>query len=277
MNNRYSNKTFCIGYWALSSNVKRDLEHYTALLPETFAMLAEKNVVFFYDNDVILEEVMKIAVEYGVNLHADRIALEDLPGRSSAMQVLHATELYGEEHYNPPAIHRKEKALEHYWRDYKKCGQDTYLNMLSIWLSKVPLVSMIAEKNPFESRYFAWADASISRFNGKRDYYRIDKVIDCNDRISFYRGKLVKNGKKLALNASYMSGSKRAWRKLEILFREQSALVENEIYPNDEETVLDHCHTADPALFRMINPKRHIIIVRTLTKLGLGAYRWGCY
>ncbi len=272
-----NSKTFCIGYWALSHNIKHDLAHYSNLLPVTLSMLGGKNVVFFYDEPLLLERVMEIAFEYGVKVRPYRIALNDLPNRESSIKVLGATEAYGIQHPEPPDIHKKEKALEHYWRDYKKSGHDAYLNMLSIWLSKVPLVSRIVEENPFDSTHFAWVDASLARFNGHRDFYDVCRVVDCRDRISFYRGKLIKNGKKLMLNASYMSGSKCAWRRLESLFQEQLTLAEDDIYPNDEETVLDCCYQVEPELFRMINPKRNIMIVRFLTKLGLGAYGWSCY
>lgn len=274
---REETKTFCIGYWALTDNVKHDLAHYTKLLPVTLSMLSGKNVVFFYDDPALLEHVMEIASKYGVVVQPYRIALNDLPNRECAINLLSAIEEYGRRNPEPPPIHKKEKALEHYWRDYEKSGQDVYYNMLSIWLSKVPLVARIIEENPFDSTHFAWVDASLARFNGHRDFYDISRVVDCRDKISFYRGKLIKNGKKLVLNASYLSGSKRAWRELNSLFRRQLILVEDEIYPNDEETVLDHCHTVEPALFRMINPKRNIMIVRMLTKLGLGAYGWSCY
>lgn len=270
-------KTFCIGYWALSDNIKRDLSHYAKLFPATLGMLAGKKVVFFYDEPALLQQVAAIASDHDVQIHPYRIALDELPNRGSSIKVLSATEEYGRRHSDPPPIHKKEKALEHYWKDYEQSGRDTYLDMLSIWLSKVPLVSRVVEENPFDSTHFAWVDASLARFNGHRDFYDVSRVHDCCDKISFYRGKLIKNGKKLVLNASYISGSRCAWKKLDPLFSDQLSLLESEIYPNDEETILDHCHANDPTLFRMINPKRHIMIVRVLTKLGLGAYGWSCY
>jgi hypothetical protein len=270
-------KTFCLGYWAVSDNAKRSLAHYTELLPATLGMLAGRSVVFFYDDEQLLERISGVASRYGITLHPQRVSLEELPEREAALNVLKATEAYGKQYSEPPALHKKEKALRHYWRDYGESGRDAYLNILCIWLSKIALVRGVVEENPFSSERFAWVDASVARFSKKRDFYDVGRVADCRDRISFYRGKMVKNGEKLALNASYMSGSAEAWGRLDTLFQEKLLQIQDEVYPNDEETVLDLCYREEQMLFRMINPRRHRIIVRLLARLGLGAYRWRCY
>ena len=199
------NKTFCIGYWALSDNVKRDLAHYTKLLPLTMSLLADRQVLFFYHDHSVLERASNLAREHCIVLHPCRIALEALPNRESALNVLHATEAFGQEHSEPPAVRTKEKGVEHYWRDYRQSGREVYHSMLSIWLSKIPLITRAIEENPFQSEYFAWVDASLARFNSKRDFFEVGRVVDCDNRISFFRGKLTKNGSRLMLNASYLS------------------------------------------------------------------------
>lgn len=272
-----TDKTFCIGYWDLAGNAKHDASHYSELLPLTIKMLSGYKVVFFYDKSSILEWAMKIALENSVEFHPYKIPVDALPERDSAIKVLFATERFGELNPEVPVIRNKEKAIEHYWRDYKQGGRDVYLNMLAIWLSKISLVGLIVEENPFYSKRFAWVDASISRFNKTRDFFDFPKVIDCNNKISFYRGKLLKYGDKLALNASYLSGDRSSWVRLRKEFEWHMGIATNEVYPNDEETILDSIYRDKPDMFRMINPKRHPQVVRIMSALGLGAYRWGCY
>lgn len=271
-------KTFCIGYWQIINNKKRSTRHYSEHLPETLKMLSGCNVVYFYNKENNRKQAEDIAYKYNINFIPKKILINELPAYEAAEKFLKRTEEFGS---NPFLVagrdRKKEKAREHYFIDYSRGGPEAYKSMLSVWLSKVPLMAMIMDENPFSSRSFAWVDASISRFNKKRDYYDIHRLNDADGKISFYRGKRGKNLKKLILNASYLSGDQEAWSSLLEIYKEEMDYQQYEVYPNDEETVLDACALRSPSLFRMINPKRNIILIRALSRMGLGMYwnGWG--
>jgi len=275
---RDSEKTFCIGYWRIDNNKKRSIGHYSEHLPETLKMLSGRNVIYFYNDERNRKQTEDIAKKYNINIISRKIAIDALPASTAAEEFLKRTEEFGGNQFlSAGRESKKEKAREHYFIDYSRGGAEAYRSMLSVWLSKVLLVSKIVDENPFGSRNFAWVDASISRFNKKRDYYNINRLNDAGGRISFYRGKRGKNLKKLILNASYLSGDREAWSKLLEIYKKEMAYQQYELYPNDEETVLDICCLRSPSLFRMINPKKNIMLIRLLSKMSLGMYwkGWG--
>ena len=52
--------TYICGYWRIEQNVKHNLDHYLKFLPKTFEILKNKKIIFFYDNDTVLNYVKSI-------------------------------------------------------------------------------------------------------------------------------------------------------------------------------------------------------------------------
>jgi len=58
--NIYKMTTFICGYWKIKNNVKHSYDnHYKKLIPKTFTILKNCNIVFFYDDDNVLSDIKK--------------------------------------------------------------------------------------------------------------------------------------------------------------------------------------------------------------------------
>jgi hypothetical protein len=237
-----------MGYWQIPENAKRPLAHYATLLPATLGMLAGQHLVFMSDSVVVQRWVESLAHASGVRLTIVSKSIDALPAAEFVPRFVSQTERYGAR--TPlPAQFDQEKGLWHYWRDFRASGAEVYRKLLAIWLSKVLLMDELARSDPFGSEYFAWVDATVARFNGRRTNYGFVEAAGHAGTIAHYRSAMRKHGRTLSLNASFLRGDRRAWERSTALYRERLQLAVQEPYPNDEETLLDEIVRTHPDLF----------------------------
>ncbi len=245
-------KTYCMGFWDIPGNRKRSLDHYTGLLDQTLAMVAGRQLVFVHDSPGLIVPLRERSAELGIDLHEQRLPLAELPARVSARAFLERTRAFADAGRDRQRPFGREKAPRK-CRFLRASGGDVYGDILSVWLSKVPVMAAVARANPFGSTNFAWIDTSVARFNGRRDRWRFNEVEDCPGRIRHYASASRKHGRRLAVQASYLSGDQTAWRALDHLYGEALTTAESEAYPNDDETLLDACQRAEPHRFHQID------------------------
>lgn len=245
-------RTHVMAYWPIPGNAKRSLDHYTEHLAQSLEMLARQNLHFISGNNKILSSVEALCRTHGINLHVEKLLLDDLRKRPLMDQLLQRSRNFGAKLLAPPSEFRREKGLIHYWRDLRQSGEDTFKRVFCIWHSKIDLLHKAAQDNPFGSTEFAWVDASIARFNHQRAGWDFRQV-DCTPgAIRHYPNIMRKNGRELALNASFLLGDRAAIDALHGAYEMAFAVCLGEDYPNDEETVLDLVVAQRPRLFRAI-------------------------
>lgn len=245
-------RTYVMAYWPIAGNAKRSLDHYTKHLALSLEMLAGQNLYFISGNNNVLSSVEALCRTHGIALHVEKLLLDDLRKRPQMDVLLHRAQAFGARLRAPPSDFRRDKGLIHYWRDLRQSGEDTFRRMFCIWHSKIDLLHKAAQDNPFGSTEFAWVDASISRFNHQRAGWDFRKV-DCTPGvIRHYPNVMRKNGRELALNASFLLGDRAAVGTLREAYETAFTVCLGEDYPNDEETVLDLLVAQRPGLFSAI-------------------------
>jgi hypothetical protein len=244
--------TYCLGYWQIPGNAKRALAHYATLLPSTLSMLAGKSLVFLSDDVVVQRWVEALGRDRGVTVRSVRRELMTLPAVGFADQIVRQTQRYGAGS-TAPLQFSQEKGLLHYWRDFTASGAEAYRQILAIWLSKVLLTQEVIDSDPFGSEHFAWVDATASRFNGERPNWNFAEVEGRSGSLAHYSSRMRKQGRALSLNASFLKGDRHAWERVHTLYLEELGRAVDEVYPNDEETVLHDVVQAHPDLFRALD------------------------
>jgi hypothetical protein len=245
-------RTYVMAYWPVAGNAKRSLDHYTEHLALSLEMLAGQNLYFISGNNKVLSSVENLCRIHGIRLHTEKLLLDDLRKRPQMDQLLLRARSFGAKLPAPPADFQRDKGLIHYWRDLRQSGEETFRRVFCIWHSKIDLLQKAARDNPFGSLEFAWVDASISRFNRQRAGWDFRQV-DCTPGvIRHYPNVMRKNGRELALNASFLLADRAGIDALHAAYEDAFAASLAENYPNDEETVLDMVVTRHPALFRAI-------------------------
>jgi hypothetical protein len=68
------NTTIVLGYWFVEPNQKRNLNEYLEQLDVTLSRLRDYNIVFYYQDDFILDRIRNIP-----NLVPKYVKIEDLP------------------------------------------------------------------------------------------------------------------------------------------------------------------------------------------------------
>lgn len=236
------NTVFCSGFWDVTNNSKRSMDHYKEFLPGTIKMLSGGRLVFFHDGGWIKDAVGDLAHKYDVSVEFVLREIPDLPMRQQADKFVRLgslTDLSEIEKHAKKRI-RKEKGLKHYHRELKESGEDAYRDLLSVWFSKAFLVNEVSAMwECDEAHNFAWVDASISRFSQQRKNW---KFTECSfsraDRLYHYPSKLRYWGKPLPINASFMLGRKKVWDDVCSYFLAELDRLSETPYPHDEETVL---------------------------------------
>ncbi|MCA3554400.1 hypothetical protein [Aestuariivirga sp.] len=245
-------RTYVMAYWPIPGNAKRPLDHYTEHLALSLQMLAGQNLYFISGNNKVLSSVESLSQTHGIRLHLQKVLLDDLPKRPQMEALLQRARNFGAKFAAPPADFQRDKGLIHYWRDLRQSGEDTFKRVFCIWHSKIGLLHNAAVENPFGSLHFAWADASISRFNRQRAGWDFREIEAIPGVIRHYPNVMRKNGRELALNASFLLGDRAAIDALHAAYGKAFAASLGEDYPNDEETVLDSVVARQPQLFRAI-------------------------
>lgn len=247
-------RTYVMAYWPIPSNAKRTLDHYAMHLTLSLEMLAGQNLYFFSNSDDVMTAVQRLCSQHDIRLHVERMSIADLRKWPDMDQLLACTRNFAVNLREPPVDFRRDKGLIHYWRDLRQAGDETFKKIFCIWHSKIDLLQTAARDNPFSSNEFAWVDASISRFNGRRPGWDFRQLsVSQPDVVQHYANDMCKNGRQLALNASFLLGDAASIARLHAAYEEAFALCLGEDYPNDEETVLDTIVTKMPELFSVIS------------------------
>lgn len=243
------------GYWVLPENRKWDVQHYLQTLEGTAQMMRGGALVFFFEDPWVAEVVSRLGSKYAIEVRLERMTLEELPGQGFAKQFVKCCsdmKLESLPRLSGARCGGEEKALVHYWRDFKGSGPQLYEILLSIWLSKVHLVSQVTAQEPARYDVYAWADASVSQFERKRSNWNFAEALIQKEKINHYGSLMTYFGRRLPLNASFLCGSKGAWAELERCYLAQLRKAAGVPYAHDEETVLGLCVTVDEGLFNRI-------------------------
>lgn len=247
-------RTYVMAYWPIASNAKRSLDHYTKHMALSLEMLAGENLYFISGNNSILASVEELCRKNNINLHVDKLLLDDLARQSSMEGLLDCAKRFGARLRAPPADFQNDKGLIHYWRDLRQAGEDAFRKIFCIWHSKIDLLHKAATLNPFSSDQFAWVDASVSRFNHRRPGWDFREIAEVTPGvIHHFPNDMRKNGRRLSLNASFLIGDRQAIDRLHSEYEEAFARCLEEDYPNDEETVIDAIVSREPQLFSVIS------------------------
>ncbi len=243
-----------MAYWPIPSNAKRSLDHYSKHLPLSLEMLAGQNLYFFSGSGDVLTAVQGLCIQNNIRLHAERSAIADLRKWPEMDQLLARARNFGSKLTEPPADFRRDKGLIHYWRDLRQAGDDAFRKIFCIWHSKIDLLHAASRANPFSSSEFAWVDASISRFSGRRPGWDFRQLSAPRAGVvHHYPNVMCKGGRQLALNASFLLGDTAVIDRLYAAYEDAFALCLREDYPNDEETVLHTIVSRMPELFSVIS------------------------
>ena len=231
--------TYVLGFWKVNNNTKRSMNHYYKFMPKTFQKLKNKNIVFFYGDDDILEYVNSICkTPYFI---AIKIPVDELPTYELSADYLESCKNQNNSYLESM---NDRKGLKHYAREYKKSGEDAYRKIISIWTSKILLIKRVIDSNPFNSINFAWADVSIARINLPitKTNYNMNKI-NMNKGGCRYMGEIINNG------AGFMISGKNTWLKLIPLYKTKLEELRHSNYAHDEETILYLIYKENKELF----------------------------
>lgn len=244
-----SDITYCVGLWLVPGNRKRSREHYLTHLPKTLNLLKNKKVIFLYDDESILEFVRaRIDTQY---FFARKLPVSDMKAHQYIDKLIECAKKFKIIGFGRL---KAEKGLIHYRRDLMGSGEEAYKFILTVWLSKVFIIQDVAIKeNPFNTTAFAWVDASISRMGSNRKSVNFIEI-SATDKIQMRGSGMRYKGKRINFNASFILAKIENWRVLNKLYAEELALSIDEIYPNDEETLLHKISMKHGQIFRTIGP-----------------------
>lgn len=225
-----NNTTYIIGYWKINGNYKHDLEHYIRYLPKTLNILINCNIVFFYQDDDILEFVKKY-VKTDKIIYIKR-TIEELETFTCSDHFVNLCLLqnYDDSEYYNKTI---DKGYKHLTRDCIKSGEIVFKKLFTIWTSKIYLIKEIIDANYFNTEYFAWMDASISRINKHKHFYTLLKY---SPKYLFHFGSNCYYKKeKLNIACGYMNAHKDVWNEILPIYNKIIEDSKTEEYGFDEE------------------------------------------
>ena len=225
--------TFICGYWKIEKNVKHCYNnHYKKLIPETFSILKNCNIVFFYDDDNVLSDVKKHIQTN--NIIYKKISIDKLKTYNLSSNYLETCKVQDNDRLIKINT-INEKGLVHYQREYKISGEDSFRKVFTVWTSKLFLVNETIHENPFNTNYFAWIDISIPRHKRDNKLYTQDYL----PNKLFHFGNMMKYyGETITINASFLIAHKNFWKDFIPLYEKKLQMTKNSKYAHDEETIL---------------------------------------
>jgi len=269
------NTTFILGFWYHEKNIKRNLDHYFQHIPDTFALLKGCKIVFYYEQDFVLDFVIKHVQTQ--DFKAIKIAVKDLPTYNLSADYLNSCiNQDNEKILNHEDVKRYvdierlkhdvkykqrscgEKGITHYNRDYTLSGIDSYRHIITVWTSKVHLMNY----NTYNTEYVAWVDVSFSRFNSITQ--KIKNLPDTESFLSYkYDANILTKqgptvvqryyGEPLSIIACFMRCSKKLLsEKILPLYVQQLHRYKDSNYAHDEETILHLMSKEYPEFFNSI-------------------------
>lgn len=265
--------TYCTGYWLVGGNAKRAPAYYERYIPRTLRMIAGCRLILFYGDDDVLALFARHARAHRVELHGIKIRIEALPAYPHADRLLAGcVAMKGGPYLKDARMGKKEKGVKHYQRDYLGSGAENYKEIISIWMSKIPLMAERAvSANPFNTDCFAWIDASIARFKFSRSNWNFMRLSFGEDALYHYDNDTRCMGQRIAINASFLFAHQDVWRRVGALFQDEVSVALDQPYAHDEETVLNRVVQAHPHLFQLVG-RNHRGYRKALFKFW---NRWG--
>lgn len=254
-------KLYVTGLWIIEDWNKKTPELYLQTLKKTLKMLQGEKLLFLSNQKNIFDLVREFSESQDISLETVSMPVQNLPAvlvsdnYVKACQRMQLAISPKSSWNNYRTI--QEKGIKHYFRDYNGKSVDSYKKVLSIWLSKVPLLADIASRKEYsEFKHFAWCDASVARFNPKRIKSNFIKQEDKSGKISHYYSGMKYYSQIIPVSASYMSGDRSAWESFNLVYTKYLKILQDSSYAHDEETVISHCHEECAELFHLINPEQ---------------------
>lgn len=235
--------TYVLGFWKVPGNKKHGMPHYFKHMPTTFDMLTNKKIVFFYEDDTILNYVKSIVkTPHFIPIH---IQITDLPTYALSADLLASCK---RQKNRLIPHHKYEKGLAHYNREYLLSGEENYRKIISIWTSKIFLIQKVMDENPYTSDTFAWVDVSASRFATNYIIKGLDdtKMNTSQNELMLYMGEKMYN------SATCMIAKKCIWEALIPLYVKKLHDIKDSNYAHDEETILFLINKEHPDLFTVL-------------------------
>ena len=249
--------TFCTGFWHIPQNKKRSLQHYLDQLPATIEMIENGKLLVFHNDLEFLSLCNSCAERHNVRVVGKQIPLSQLPYFRVGDALLASCKAINRGGVSGQSV--REKGIIHYNRDYLESGEESYKHLMSIWMSKVPLISRHAiAMNPFGTPKYAWIDCSISRFNNWRENWNFLALPYNNEKIYHYKNNMKYYAERLKLNASFLCGSIKTWKRLDQLFEQYLFSHLSDAYAHDEETILNFVINDHSDLFANCSKMRSV-------------------
>jgi hypothetical protein len=211
-------------------------------MPETFNMLKNKKIVFFYEDDKILEYVNTI--KKTDKFIAIKAKISDLPTYDIIKYYVQTCKNQNTEYLK--SIGDK-KGVTHYERDFLISGKVSYRKLITIWTSKSFLVNEVISVDPYKTDCFAWVDVSISRLNINYVDSKFDK-----SKINTPGSKSIYMGKRLFGCGGFMISSKETWLKFIPIYARKMQELKDSNYCYDDETIMFNMYQDDPSLFKKL-------------------------
>lgn len=264
-------RLYVSGLWIIRGNAKRDKKHYDNLLDPTFEIVRGQNVLFFSDDQQILEQAKRIAERYNIHFYSEYLEIENLPNAELSRQIADNACRFRAAPFEilvADGTISKEMGLYaslHYTGDKQR--DERFSKMTQIYLSKPGLLNRAAQK--YDHKEFIWFDASVSRFRQSRAKADFTKWKLESDRIHHYGSIMKFYGRSQPLNGSVLAGDRNAVERLNTLFQEQCLFYAQSgcTYPTDDEYIHMLCYKISPELYKDVNFKRRNIAQKIIGKL----------
>mgnify|MGYP001340252561 CR=1 FL=1 len=243
--------TFVSGYWMVERPIKYEFNHYHNLIPKTFAMLENKNIVFFYEDKGLLHYINNyIKTNKFVSYFLSSI---DLPANEITKSYVDTCKQQDDTSLKKSkwsaggfekGLGKKSMMLKH---------ELSYATQISIMFSKSFLVQKVIEANPFNTNYFAWIDLSIARFKDKRKNWDFTKFNFTDEHMYHYSSFMRNYGKLQKLNGSFLLGHKSKWEDFIPIYEDELIKLKSSKYCHSDESVITSVINKHPKLFNAID------------------------
>ena len=162
------NTTYVCGYWHINNFKKKSISDYKKLLRKTFTLLTNCRIIFICD-DINVKNYVASIVKTNHIIYVKK-TISKLETYNIANDYLLSCKKQDNKRLQELNTNN-EKGLIHYQREYKNGGERVFREAFTIWTSKILLVNEMMAHNHFNSDYFAWIDAGVSRFNRTPSLY----------------------------------------------------------------------------------------------------------
>lgn len=238
---------FVSGYWPVAGNQKRSHNVYWDNLKDTLKMIKGGRLIFYTSAMDRADEVTAICNALNIDVQIIESSILSLPAADIAEKFTEQALKMNIDDLALLTLPSKEKGVAHSKRDLKP-DSFVYQQMLTIWLSKVFLVSQHSESSEFT----AWIDSSFSRFNFYRERWDIRKLQVLRNKFMHYGSYMTFLGEKLPLNASFLLGDKRTWGNILTEYIASLNKFNALPYAVDEEVIFAEVYARNSSLFHLI-------------------------